>query len=170
MTLHSSSVEQIFARMLVRYGAMWLRMFDGVDDEALKADWASVLGGLPEWAIRYGLENLPADRPPTAMQFRAICATARSDAPALPYSPPPKNPTRAAEVRRQVAALTSKTAAREWIDRLLERKRNGEVLTFGQLEALERAKNSGALPFQAIGGEFTPPPFETLPPGMRGQA
>lgn len=69
-------VDRIFARLLVRYGAAWLRMWDGIDIEAVKADWARELGHIQAETLAYALEHLPAEKPPTVGQFLDICRRA----------------------------------------------------------------------------------------------
>lgn len=169
MSLPSAWIDRIFTRILVRYGAAWNAMWRGIPEDAVKADWAQQLHGLTDWALRHGLDNLPPDRPPTAMQFRAICAMARSDAPALPApAVMPANPQRLADLRARLATVgRSGPGPREWIDRLLERQRNGERLNHGQLDALERASRADALAFSDVAAEFNPPPADALPPAMR---
>ena len=81
MQLPDSWVKSLFARLQVRYGSAWNRMWDGVDMDAVMADWADELGGFannPD-AIKRALANLPPDRPPTLGQFRAICIGAPGD-------------------------------------------------------------------------------------------
>ena len=80
-------VDSIFARVSVRYGAAWMRQWDGVDMDAVKADWADELAGFeknPD-AIRHAIRCLPIDRPPTVGQFVALCRSSPVMAPlALP--------------------------------------------------------------------------------------
>lgn len=78
MPLPSSWVDSLFARLSVRYGAAWLRMWEGIDIAAVKADWAKELGEFattPD-AIAYGLDHLPTERPPNVSQFRVLCRQA----------------------------------------------------------------------------------------------
>ena len=75
MSLPSAWIDSLFARLSVRYGSAFMRQYADLDAEAVKADWAEVLGGFndkPE-AIRYGLENLPSDKPVSALTFRDLC-------------------------------------------------------------------------------------------------
>lgn len=64
--------------MTVTYGSAWLRMWEGVDPQAVKANWAHELGGFAQspGAIKHGLENLPPAKPPTVLEFREICRKA----------------------------------------------------------------------------------------------
>lgn len=98
----SRFVEKIFARLLVRYGAAWNRMWEGVEPDAVKADWERVLSGVNGAAIMFALEHLPADRPPTAGQFRALCISPPPVwRPSLP--PPPQTPEQKERVRELLA-------------------------------------------------------------------
>ena len=73
--------------MQVRYGAEWNRMWEGIEPDAVKADWEENLRIVFERnpaAIAKALDNLP-DRPPTSDQFRKICNSGPSvDVPRLP--------------------------------------------------------------------------------------
>lgn len=72
MPLPALWVDSLFARLLVRYGDDWLRKWNGVPMDAVKADWANALDGMVPESISYALDHLPPDRPPTATQFRAL--------------------------------------------------------------------------------------------------
>lgn len=90
MRLPDSWVDALFAKLAVRYGAAFMRQWPDADIAVLKADWAEVLGGFqnrPE-AIRYGLEHLNPEKPPTAMQFRALCNAGPRDDGFLKLPPP----------------------------------------------------------------------------------
>ena len=103
MQLPDRWIDRIFARLLVRYGAAWFRMWEGVDEAAIKADWANELGGYAanHRAIEHALEHLPADKPPTVAQFAQLCRGApvvsRKQLPA-----PKSSPERRADVLASV--------------------------------------------------------------------
>lgn len=134
-------VERLFARLQVRYGNRWTRMWEGINPEAIKADWREQLGALylrhPE-AIGYGLEHLP-ENPPTSDQFKALCVRAPDNVVRLP---PPKSINRgfAAGVAQQIElarrAITQSPAAycagrlRTWS------QRNGQPMTQAQRDML----------------------------------
>lgn len=103
MSLPPKYVDRIFARLLIRYGAAWIRMWEGIDEQAVKADWAHVLDGLPEFRLRYGLDHLSADRPPTAPQFRALC-NGCADPVAPRLRGPAADPARVAELVAEARA------------------------------------------------------------------
>lgn len=101
-------VDQVHARLLVRYGAAWIRMWEGIDPAAVKADWAEQVGWIRPQAIKHALDNLPIDRPPNAGQFRAICMEFRGAEPAnLPLPPPKRTP----EDIERIKALLAKAKA-----------------------------------------------------------
>lgn len=115
-SLPASWVDELFARLSVRYGAAFMRQWPDTDPALVKADWAEVLGGFQNRsdAIRHGLGKLDPDRPPNALQFRALCNSGPRDDGFLklpPPSPMPDGPqlqairTRLAEVRRKLCGL-----------------------------------------------------------------
>lgn len=78
MALNPKWVDQIFARLTVRYGSAFLNRWTsaGVDLDLVKADWAEELAGFENWpeAIKHALDTLPADKPaPTVTDFKAAC-------------------------------------------------------------------------------------------------
>lgn len=90
MSLPDAWVDRIFERLTLTYGRQFLSRWEGLDLLAVKADWAQHLSGFQQNpdAIRYGLDHLPADQPPTVVQFAAVC---RRYAPAAaPQLPAPK--------------------------------------------------------------------------------
>lgn len=104
----SRIVEMVHTRLLVRYGVQWNRLYEGIDPAAVKADWIDQIGGLNPNAIRYALDNLPADRPPNAGRFKALCMEYR--APERPYQALPR-PKATPEDRERVRAMLAKAKA-----------------------------------------------------------
>jgi hypothetical protein len=67
--------QLIFPKLSLVYGQRLLLMFEGVDDELVKADWANELQHVSMDGITYALKHLPAsDFPPNIQQFRRICS------------------------------------------------------------------------------------------------
>jgi hypothetical protein len=128
VSLSSRWIDALFARLLVRYGASWLRMWDGVEIEAVKADWSRMLAGFKESAIRHALDHLPDSKPPTAGEFRALCARTPEYAP--PALPAPRTDI---ERVRRVLALAKDAVSTQGVDRLtraqalLARAERGEI-------------------------------------------
>lgn len=133
MQLPDSWVDALFARLQVRYGAAWTRMWEGLDITAVKADWSEELGGYanaPE-AIKHALAHLPPDRPPTVGQFLVLCQ--RVPEVDLPKLPPPKATDAVVEAaiakaRRAISANDPKA----WAHRLRVGEQNCERLTAAQ--------------------------------------
>lgn len=161
-------IDELFAKLVVRYGSEWFRQWQGVDEELVKQDWMDQLGGLSMRAIRYGIENLPTSKPPTVGQFKALCLNVPP--PPVKALPAPKPDRR--RLREEFAklrdVLSSARDPRAWIHRLEERRQRGERLTETQMRALQSA--AWQLPAEMPAGEFTPIPADCLPPGMRGDA
>lgn len=168
MSLPNAWVDRLFARLLVRYGSAWMRMWEGIDESLVKADWASELDKVPPHAIAYGLEHLPPDRPPTAPLFKALCLNAPP--PPVKRLPAPKPDL--ARIASEFAKLRhprSDGRPLAWAYDLQERETRGEALTPAQRaawrEALAHMPITGS---GALLSEFRPIPSEMLPPAMRG--
>jgi hypothetical protein len=110
MSLPSTWIDSLFARLTVRYGVAFMRQYECLDMDAVKADWADVLGGFKDHpdALRHGLDSLDPDRPPTAMQFRKLCNAAPRDDKVLSLPAPVADPERVAAVKRKLAELRAK--------------------------------------------------------------
>lgn len=68
----AAKVDAVLAKLAVRYGAAFSRQYADLRPELVRADWTEALGGLTTAQVRTAIENLPADRPPNAGQFRRI--------------------------------------------------------------------------------------------------
>lgn len=139
MSLPDAWVEKLFARLTVRYGVSFTGMYKDVDPKLVKGDWAVALAGFNAEAIAYGLENLPADRAPNAIQFRDICRKA-------PTIFPPALPAPKADPERVKAALSKlsdapqgKSLAQQCIENI-ERARERGLLTENQRHVLAACK------------------------------
>lgn len=151
--------------MLIRYGAAWNRKWDGVDADAVKADWERELSGISGNAIRYALEHLPPEFPPTVAQFKALCISRPE--PERKWLPAPKvDPKVIEEALSKLKSLTVQKERFDWAYSLQEREKDGEALTEEQRamwrKALEVAPTSSSTP-----GAFTLIANELLPPRMR---
>lgn len=139
MALSSHWIEKIFARMLVRYGAAWLRKYPGLEVDAVKADWALVLAPYEDnaKALYHGLGNLPDDAPPNAKEFARICRGVPQVAvPRL--GAPVSGPDRRREVVKKVreAFAQRPNPKRAQLQRLLDIQAQGKKLTLLQLNML----------------------------------
>ena len=160
----SRLIDQIFARMLVRYGAAWTRQWGMVDEEAVKADWERELGAMPIDAIRYALDNLPTDFPPTVTAFKAVAANRPRYFKALPA--PKADPARVAEILSRLKSMTPGGGDRfDWAYALQEREKNGENLTEAERRMWRAALE--VAPIESVCMSFNRIPQESLPPGMK---
>jgi hypothetical protein len=95
---------------------------------AVKSDWARELSSYADRpdAVEHALAVLDADEPPTAARFRELCSSA--PAPVFRTGPEPKQPQRAAEVRRKLLRPVAPRMGREvgWAVEVVQRARNGQ--------------------------------------------
>lgn len=172
MPLPLRYVDEIHARLMVRYGSAWTAKWAGFDEtlmQAVKADWAAQLDGMSPESIRKALDSLPPDFPPTATAFRALGVIRHEAAPAglaLP-APDPAGLKRVSEALSGLAIGQKSLAqhAEECFANLRQLEREGR-LSAAQRDFLQRAKFGAADTVQSI-GEFTPVPDSMLPPEMR---
>lgn len=130
--LPSHWIDSLFARLQVRYGAAWTRMWEGINLDAVKDDWATELAGFvsrPE-ALQHGLNHLPTDFPPNVKQFSALCR----NAPGKPFVALPRPAVSDAEKQkaREIVEVVAKSGAKpdpeDWARRLRAREAAGERL------------------------------------------
>jgi hypothetical protein len=146
MSPRAGFVDALFDRLTLRYGHAFLARWDGLALDAVKDDWARELAGYadrPE-AIEHALGLLDPDEPPTAARFRDLCGTA--PAPAFRAGPEPKEPQRAAEVRRKCLRPVMPRIGREraWAADLVRRADAGErVSKYNLRVALEALGRQG---------------------------
>lgn len=111
MSLPNTWIDRIFTKLTLVYGREFLNRWEGVPIEAVKADWAHELDGFDKWpeAIAHALQNLPPDRPPTVLQFRALCRSAPPKP--LPQLPAPKaDPARVKAELSKIRAMFTRPA------------------------------------------------------------
>lgn len=99
-------VDRLFARLQVRYGDAWTRKWEGLPEDAVKADWLEQLGPVmrnrPQ-AITHALNNLPADFPPNSEQFLRLCTGFPDMLPALAAPAVKADPEKVAKAVQAVA-------------------------------------------------------------------
>lgn len=169
MALHRRFVDEIHARLLVRYGSKWLNLWAGVPEEAIKADWSEQLAAVTPAGVRFALDNLPDDYPPTVGQFRALCLTQQRpelQAPALPA--PSREGLKRIAKELQAARITKETPA-QFMGRLEQGVTAGRA-SQARIDHYRIAKANGFYGGATVDqiGDFRPIPYDSLPPGMRG--
>lgn len=136
MSLPASWVDRIFQRLTMVFGRDFQARYEGLSTDEVKAEWGLDLAGFAQApaAIKFALDNLPSDKPPTSLQFRDLCRRAPQYAPkALPA--PPVNPEMAQAVRGAVKPAQGK-GDRDWADKLRKRVADGYRPTMYQRECL----------------------------------
>ena len=148
MSLPTSWVDKIFDKLTLIYGQSFLRRWSDIDLNAVKSDWAHELAGFAQHprAIAWALQNLPPERPPTVLEFRALARKTPAEE-VSQIEAPRADPSRvAAELAKLAPVLRQAPAVdgKEWARRILARDKSGEVirpicLRFAR-EALDRNK------------------------------
>ena len=172
MPLQSRWVEEVLARLQVRYGTRWSSLWQGIAPELIKADWADQLDGMAPENIKRALSSLPDDFPPTATAFRKLGhIRAEAEVLALP-APDPAGIKRIgaaiAASKPQEVPLTQR--ARECLDNLRARVKAGNA-SAGQRDFLKRAEAGLGISETATQvGDFQPVPRDVWPESMRSAA
>lgn len=142
MSLPTKWVDAIFTRLSVVYGRDFLGRWEGVPIAAVKTDWGECLKGFfdqPD-AIAFALANLPYSKPPTALEFRAICRQAPTTNPIALPEPKADHAIVAEQLRKMAATAIRSSADRDkqgdplaWAKRLKARHDGGEKLGMFQI-------------------------------------
>lgn len=139
MSLPAAWVDRVFTRLTLVFGRDFMARYDGLEIDDVKAEWAEDLAGFqqaPE-AIKYALEHIPSDKPPTSLQFRDLCRKAPQYLPkALPA--PPVDPAMARVVKGALKPIQGR-GDREWAQKLKARIDAGYRPTIFQRQCMEEA-------------------------------
>lgn len=166
-------VDALFARLFARYGDAWLRKWDGVPPQAMKADWSAMLQPFQDrhpGALDYAIDNLP-QWPPNSDEFARICRNAPSQHRALEAPKGKRDPAKLQELLTGAAkAVTGHNPRAYLLERLEAREKAGTMTPAHrhQLECLRR--NGMGIESQPAPGAFTPIPQDLWPWVQRGQA
>ncbi len=134
MSLPLKWIDRVFEKLTITYGRDFMDRWKGLNTADVKTDWANELAGFEQWgeAIAYALENLPASKPPTVIEFRDIARKApKPDRLALPEPKP--DPERAAAELAKLAPIVKAAKSptidhKAWAKRLMARHDAGEKL------------------------------------------
>lgn len=111
-------VEKIFRKLTLTYGRDFIARWEGQEINDVIEDWAEELSGFVNWpeAIAWALKSLPEGKPPTVIEFRALCFKApKPERLALPE--PAADPAFAKQVLSKVSRAPAAQASRftDWI-------------------------------------------------------
>lgn len=130
MSLPTKWVEALFTKLTLAYGREFLSRWEGIDLSDVKTDWGHELSGFerhPE-AIAYALAHLPI-KPPTVLEFRAICRMAPAPATPRLEAPVANAARRDAELdklQHLIRLAAGPMGGRGWAHKVLERVQRGE--------------------------------------------
>lgn len=132
MSLPLPWVDKIFSKLTLVYGRDFIGRWEGLELADVKTDWAHELAGFDNFpeGIAFALQNLPAGKPPTVLEFRAMAYKAPK--PALKQIEAPKaDPARVAEELRKAVAAVKKPAQngidhKAWAKSIVARDAAGE--------------------------------------------
>lgn len=147
MSLPLSWVDELFKKLGRVYGQSFLRKWDGMDMAEIKDDWAHELAGFqahPE-AIKWALENLPPERAPNVLEFRALANRA-------PAKDVPRLARQGTEVpdslRGRIQQITQPTLGKDyraWAKAIISRLDGGDkTLTKSQIDMARDAMKGHA--------------------------
>lgn len=146
MSLPLDYVEAIFTKLSLVYGRSFLDRWAGIDMERVKADWGHELAGLERSpkSIAHALQNLPADKPPTVLEFRKIAwSMPAADMPAIEHTPASKR-----VIDKLLSGLSPITdnphGMKAWAHRLKARHEAGDQLNNYQVKCYQSALGMAA--------------------------
>jgi hypothetical protein len=133
MSLRADWVEVIFTKLSLAYGRDFLGRWEGLDLDAVKADWAHELAGFAGHrdAIAHALAHLPP-KPPTVLEFRAICRmaptpdVARLEAPVASVERRDAQLARLQQLQQLMRPAAGVVGQRAWAHKVMERVQRGE--------------------------------------------
>lgn len=142
MATSSSTVDDVFSRLIATYGRRFLDQWPGLQLSAVKAIWSRELWQIQTrvpHAVAWALDNLP-EHPVNAIEFRNLCRQAPAQQ--LPRLAEPKaQPARVAAALAKLGSARGEVCAsaadgarakdRANIERLIE---SGRKLTLAQRE------------------------------------
>lgn len=147
MSLPTAWIDKLFQQMMLTYGDHFLAQYRSAPLAEVKSLWADKLAGFVDFpaGLSFGLENLPADRPPNVLQFRNICRQApRPQLLQIEAAKADRSVVDAAfaQIVRKVTDGVTKECRADplgWARALKERHSNGEALGLYQINSYRTA-------------------------------
>lgn len=142
MSMPAKWTEKIFMKLTLIYGRDFTGRWEGMNICDIKTDWSHELSGYENRpkAIAWALQNLPAGKPPTVLEFRKLCNTLPQEATVF-IDAPKADPER---LKAVLAALPPAVANPEhgmkaWAYRLKQRHADGDRLSVFQISSYQMA-------------------------------
>ena len=131
-------IDALFARLTGLYGNRFTNMWTGIDAHLVRTTWATELAGIRPDSIKYALEHLPAEFPPSALQFKALCLQKpAADAPILTNETPAHPAVRKAVL--DGIKLPDAASPKAWAETLRRRHVACERLNANQIRCYKNA-------------------------------
>lgn len=137
LPLPDNWIDALFARLTGLYGNRFTNMWANIDVQLVRQTWAQELAGVKPPAIKYALDHLPEDFPPTVLQFRKICIAQPEQTPALTNSTPAHPAVRLAVIGGLSKYKTG--GMKDWAHTLKARHDAGENLSANQVRCYRAA-------------------------------
>ena len=133
-------IDALFARLTGLYGNRFTNMWTGIDAHLVRTTWATELAGIRPESIKYALEHLPAEFPPSALQFKALCLQKpAADTPILTNDAPAHPAVRKAVIEGMKKPDPDAGDMKAWARRLKSRHDAGDVLNANQIRCYKNA-------------------------------
>ena len=83
--LPDALIDAVISKLILTYGKRFTGHYDPFTPAQVREYWAHELGSMSEAGVRYALDHLPHEHPPTVLTFRQIGVSRPDDsAPRLP--------------------------------------------------------------------------------------
>ena len=129
MSLPANWTDKIFMKLTLIYGRDFTARWEGMNICDIKTDWSHELSGYENRpkAIAWALQNLPAGKPPTVLEFRKLCNTLPQEATVF-LEAPKADPERVKAELSKLSPAPVKTDGKEWARRKLAAHAAGDCV------------------------------------------
>lgn len=131
-------IDALFARLTGIYGNRFTNMWANIDVNLVRQTWATELAGVQPAAIKYALEHLPDEFPPTALQFKKTCLMRPEQPKQIAYDAPATEAVRKAIVGAMKPAEPA-GGMKAWAYRLKSLHDAGSKLSANQIRCYRAA-------------------------------
>ena len=130
MSMPAAWTDSIFTKLTLIYGRDFTGRWEGMNICDIKTDWSHELAGYENRpkSIAWALQNLPAGKPPTVLEFRKLCNTLPQEVTVF-LDAPKADPVRVKAELAKLSPTPAKADGREWARRIISRKAAGEFIS-----------------------------------------